>query len=299
MDFQGANTIITGGSSGIGKATAKLLAKNGANVFIVARDQKKLDGALEEIEPERVSASQRFDALSADVRSYESVEQAIAAIAEAVGAPDILINCAGITHPGYFEELPLSVFRDEMDTNYFGTLHAVKAVLPYMMAQRTGHIVNISSIGGVIGAFGYTSYGASKFAVRGFSEALRSELKPYNIGLSIVLPFDTDTPQLWAERKIQPLETKMINGSVKPEKLSQAGEFIGYGFLKLFTGSPEPMSPEQVAIALVRGIRRRDYLIIPDLGMKVGYYMRGLVIPLANWAADQMVALARRQRGAR
>ncbi|MGD2143146.1 MAG: SDR family oxidoreductase [Anaerolineae bacterium] len=299
MELKGKNVLITGGSSGIGKAAAKLLSGEAANVFILARDQGKLDRALEEIRAEGRSPDQQYGAFSADVTSYEEVEDAIAAIVETGGPPDVLINSVGMVYPGYFEELPLSTFREQMDVNFFGTLHTVKAVLPHMMAQGGGHIVNISSLGGAIGAFGYTAYGASKFAVCGFTEALRAELKPHNIGVSLVLPFDTDTPQLWGEKKIQPLETKILTGSVKPEKPSRPSEFIAYWVVvKLLLSGGEPMSPEQVAAAILRGIRRGHYVVVPDLVQRMGYYLRGLIIPLANWAQDQLVPLARKQRGA-
>ncbi len=297
MDFREKNVIITGGSSGIGKATAKLLSGEGANVFIIARDQKKLEQVLQEIKAKGINPDQRFGAFSADVGNYQEIEAAVAAIEQDGGPPDILINSAGIARPGYFEELPLATFRDQMDTNYFGTLHTVKAVLPYMMTQGSGHIANISSMGGAIGVFGYTAYGASKFAVCGLSEALRTELKPHNIGVSLVLPPDTETPQLREEKKLQPLELKMVNGTVKPEKLGQPSEFIGYWIIKLLTSSGEPMTPEQVATILLRGMRRGRYLIVPDFLMKVGYYLRGFIIPLMNWAQDQLVPLARKQRG--
>lgn len=299
MDFKGKNVIITGGSSGIGKATAKLLSREGANVYVVARNQERLNQALQEIKAEQASPDQRFGSFSADVRNYDEIEAVIAAIDQAGGPPDILINSAGIARPGYFEELPLSTFRDQMDTNFLGTLHTVKAVLPHMMAQGSGHIVNISSIAGAIGVFGYTAYGASKFAVCGFSEALRTELKPHNIAVSLVLPFDTETPQLREDRKLRPMETEVAVGAVKPEKLSRPSEFLAYWFLKLFVGSGEPMSAEQTAAGLLRGIRRGRYLIIPDFALKMGYYLRGLIIPLTNWAHDQLIPLARKQRGAR
>jgi len=298
MNFQGANVIITGGSSGIGKATAKLLAREGANVFLIARNQKKLDQTVQELEAERVDAGQLFQGFSADVRHYKEVEAAVTAIVQAGGPPDILINSAGITHPGYFEEIPLSIFRDIMDTNYFGTLHTIKAVLPHLLAKRDGHIVNISSMAGFLGVFGYTAYSASKFAVRGFSDVLRCELKQHNIRVSVVCPPDTDTPQLWAENKIKPLETKMITGAAKPEKLDRVGEFIAYGITKLFIGEAEPMSPEQVARTLLRGIQRGDYLIIPGMGNRLIYYISGLLSPLVNWVFDQMAGLARKQRSA-
>lgn len=144
MDIKGKNVIITGGSSGIGQATARHLSKAGANVFLVARDREKLDRALAEITAEGNNPDRQCRALCADVSTYEEVEAVVAAIEEAGGAPDILINSAGVVYPGYFEDLPLSTFREQMDTNYFGTLDSVKAVLPRKMAQGSGHSVNIS-----------------------------------------------------------------------------------------------------------------------------------------------------------
>jgi 3-dehydrosphinganine reductase len=295
--FKGKNVIVTGGSSGIGKATAKLLARKGSNVSIIARDQAKLDQALREIEAEGNGVQQQFRAFSADVTNSEEMKATVEAIVEGGAPPDILINSAGIVYPGYFEELPLSTFRAQMDVNYFGTLHAVKAVLPYMIEKCSGHIVNISSIAGVIGVFGYTAYGASKFAVRGFSEVLRIELKPHNIGVSLVIPNDTDTPQLRGEKQVQPLETRITEGCVRPEKLGGPSEFIAYWLIKLINSGGEPMSAEEVAKSLLKGVERGRYLIAPDPVFGVAYRLRGFLIPLANWAFDRLVPLARDQCG--
>lgn len=297
--FRSKSAIITGGSSGIGRAIARLLASNGANVFIVARDQERLSGALREIEGANITTEQRFGAFRGDVTSFEELTTAVKAIVEAGGPPDILINSAGVVWPGYFEELPLCTFRDQMDVNYFGTLHAIRAVLPYMMEQGQGHIVNISSVAGAIGVFGYTGYAASKFAVRGFSEALRIELKPHNIRVSVVIPEDTDTPQLRGERELQPLETRMTEGMVRPEKLDAPGDALAYWFLKLFVGGGDDMTAEQVAEAVLKGIHRQRFLIAPDPLFGLAYTWRGLLIPVANRAFDRLVRLARRQRGAR
>ncbi|MGD2164058.1 MAG: SDR family oxidoreductase [Anaerolineae bacterium] len=294
-DFREGNVIITGGSSGIGKATAKLLAGEGANVFILARDQKKLDRALEEIRAEGRNQDQRYGAISADVTDYEEVESAIAAVVATNGPPDILINSAGTVHPGHFGDLPLSTFRHQMDVNFFGTLHTVKAVVPHMLTRGGGHIVNISSIGGVFGGFGYSAYGASKFAVCGFTEALRAELKPHNIAVSLVLPSDTETPQLREERKVRPLEMELISGTGKPENLERPGEFVAFWLAKsVLSDEGNPMSADQVASAIVNGIRERRYLIFPDAMLKVVYYLRGLLIPIANWAQDQLARAASR-----
>jgi 3-dehydrosphinganine reductase len=297
--FKGKNVIITGGSSGIGKATAKLLSAEGANVFIVARDQGKLDEALQDIEMEKSSPGQRNEALRADVKEYDRVEAICAAVEQAGRAPNVLINCAGMVYPGHFEELPLSTFKEQMDVNYFGTVHTVKAVLPSMLAQGSGHIVNVSSMGGVVGAFGYTAYAASKFAVYGFTEALRAEMKPRGIGVSLVLPPDTDTPQLREERDIQPLALKMITAGVKPKRFDRPGEFIAYHLTRwLLTDNGQPMSPDHVAAAILEGIRRERFLIVPDPTLRIALRLRGFVIPLGNWAQDQLAAAAMRELGA-
>jgi len=228
VNFKGENAIITGGSSGIGKATARLLARYGANVFIVARRQQRLNAALDEIVAERNHADQIFRAFSADVSQYEQIKAVVDAVVESGYSPDILINSAGIASCNYFDQLTLDDFRRTMDVNFFGTVNTIKAVLPYMKEKRSGHIVNVSSVAGIVGVFGYTAYGATKFAVRGFSDALRMELKPYNIHVSVLFPPDTDTPQLQEENKTKPLETKRLAGTVKltsPEQVAMEPRF--------------------------------------------------------------------------
>jgi 3-dehydrosphinganine reductase len=266
MDFRGANVIITGGSSGIGKATAKLLARWGASVFIIARDQGKLDQAVQELEAERVSPNQQFEAFTADVTSYEEVEAAVEAVVQTGGLPDGLINSAGITYPGHFEEIPLDVFRSVMDVDFFGTLYAVRAVLPFLKQRQGGFVVNISSGAGLVSWFGYTAYSAAKFAVRGFSDALRDELKPQGISLSVVFPPDTDTPQLRYEQEMLPAETRAINGTVAP------------------------MSPEQVARDILDGVQKGRYLIMPGFKSQVMLRFFSTFGSATNWCKDHIIA---------
>ena len=299
MELAGKNAIVTGGSSGIGKVTARLLAQRGANVTIVARNRQRLDQALLEIEGARLNQQQRFRAHTADVTSYDEIASTVEGLSEAGGAPDILINSAGIARPGYFHALPLAEFEEQMDTNYLGTLYATKAAVPAMIQRGGGHIVNISSMAGVLGVFGYTAYGASKFAVLGLSEALRIEMKPHGIGVSVVIPNDTDTPQLQEERALQPLETKITEGIVKPERLERPSEYLAYWLIRLMNDAGDPLDAGHVARAIVRGIRKDRYLIIPDATFSIAYHLRGLFIPLANWAFDQLVPVARRQAQAR
>ncbi len=266
MRFQQKHVIITGGSSGIGKATAKRLAEQGAHISIIARTPANLETAKAELEAVRVKSSQRIMAIPADVAERSQATQAIETAMAELGPPDVLITCAGTAQPGYFSELPLEIFEQTMAVNYFGTLYSIKAALPAMEKRRQGHLVLVSSGAGLIGLFGYTPYSPTKFAVRGLAESLRGELKPYGIGVSIVYPPDTDTPQLVAENRTKPPETKRI------------------------TAGANLLSADQVARAIVRGLEKRTWLITPGLEMSLLARLHSLVLPGLHWYFDRLVA---------
>ncbi len=151
---------------------------------------------------------QRCGFVAADVADAGQAEAAVSEVTAQAGAPDVVINSHGIARPGYFQDLDLSVFREMMDVNYFGALHVIKAVVPGMIARRSGHIVNVASGAALVPTFGYSAYSASKYALRGLSDVLRVELKHYHIDISIVYPPDTDTPQLAEETPYRPAETE-------------------------------------------------------------------------------------------
>ncbi|NER35038.1 MAG: SDR family oxidoreductase [Oscillatoria sp. SIO1A7] len=269
MNFQGQHAIITGGSSGIGKATAQLLASLGADISIIARTQSKLEAAVGEIEAARASREQRVIAIAADVADRLQAEEAIKEAIAKISPPDILITSAGIAHPGYFQELPIEIFERTMAVNYFGSLYCVRAVLPFMDQRQKGHIVLVSSGAGLIGIYGYTPYSPTKFALRGLAESLRGELKFAGIDVSIVYPPDTDTPQLVEESKTKPLETKKI------------------------TGTAETWSAEAVAETIVRGIDKKSFSIAPGLEMTLLDRLHSILAPVLNWYFDRLAASAR------
>lgn len=274
MDFADRHAVVTGGSSGIGRATARLLTQRGAHVSLVARRQELLDETRAELERLRRDATQRLRAHAADLTDWPQTQEAIAALTGDGCPADILVNAAGFAHPGYFEELPLDIFRETMDTDFFGTLHPIKAVVPQMLERRSGHIVNFSSMAGYLGVFGYTAYGAAKFAVRGFSDVLRSELRPYGIHVGVVFPPDTDTPQLHYENQFKPLETRRISGAARP------------------------LTADQVAQAVVRGIERRQAYILPGFEAKLSFFLADGLAGLFRWYFDRVAARARRERAA-
>ncbi len=153
--FEGKNVIITGGSSGLGEELACTLAAKGANLALVARNQDKLRSVLEKI---RSSGTRpiRIEIFQSDVCDFDAVEKTGKRIAETIGLPDILINSAGIISENYFEKIPIDTFQKVMGTNFFGTLNWIKAILPYFQKKGEGRIVNICSMAGLMGTFGYS-----------------------------------------------------------------------------------------------------------------------------------------------
>ena len=269
--WKGKTALVTGGSSGIGLAIARLLAQQGAHVWLVARRKEILETALSAVAAARLDPFQHCGIFPADISDSAQAAAAVEHVRAQSGLPDLLVNAAGITHPGYVQDLSLEIFRAMMDVNYFGTVYITKAALPGMLQRGSGHIINISSMGGCIGAFGYSAYGASKFAVRGFSDVLRSELKPLGIRVSIAFPSDTDTPQLAYEAPFKPPETKALARKVKV------------------------MSPEFVAKITLQQAARGRYIILPGLENNLFYWLNGhlgnAVYPVLDW----MIARSRKQ----
>ncbi len=268
--FDGKVALVTGGSSGIGLATARLLSAAGAHVWLVARNQERLKSALSQVESVRRSSGQRCGVVAADVTRVDQVDSAVADVTGACGAPDILINSAGDVYPCLFQDMDVKTLHGIMDVNYYGMAHVTRACLPSMIARRSGHIVNISSVYGFIGGYGYAAYCASKFAIRGFSDALRAELKPQGIKVSVVFPQDTDTPQLERENRLKSPLLKALNDT-------------------------PVMTAEAVARAIVHGIAAGRYVIIPG---KEGRFLYRLTAWLGGgtyWVVDYMVGQARRK----
>jgi 3-dehydrosphinganine reductase len=218
--------LVTGGSSGIGLAIARAAAAQGSSVWLAARRQDVLESALAQVKATAIRDDQRFGVVSVDLSDPEQATTAIEKVIQQAGVPDVLVNSAGAAHPGYIQELKPEIFRWMMDANYFSTVYAIKAVLPGMIERKSGHIINISSAAGFLGVFGYTAYGATKFAVVGFSEVLRAEMKRYNIRVSVVYPADTQTPQLDYENQFKPPETKAISGNATALKPGQVAQVV-------------------------------------------------------------------------
>lgn len=222
--YLGSTALVTGGSSGIGLAAARMLAASGASVWLMARRRDVLEHALEKVRAAAISPAQEFGTLVCDVSNADQVESTIREWMVNRESIDLLVNCAGVAKPGLVDEMPLEDYHWQMDINFFGTVHTVKSVLPYMLSRGKGMIINVSSIAGFLGTYGYAAYGASKFAVRGFSDVIRAELKPRGIQVSIVFPPDTETPQLTYESQFKPPVTRILAGTTKHLSADQVAE---------------------------------------------------------------------------
>jgi short-subunit dehydrogenase len=185
-NFSGKSVVITGGSRGLGLVLARQLADEDARITLIARDERELEKAAENIYDRNPSADVLI--VPADVRQRDDVERATAHVISRHGRVDVLVNNAGIIQVGPLDHMKVSDYEDAMNTHFWGPLCMVLAVLPHMRNQKSGRIVNISSIGGRISVPHLVPYSASKFALTGLSDGLRSELAKENIAVTTVCP---------------------------------------------------------------------------------------------------------------
>jgi len=258
MKIDGAVAVVTGASRGIGRATARALHAHGAAIGLIARSGHELNKLANELGPGAGVAT-------ADVGDRDQVEVAIARLAESLGPVDILVNNAGIgAYASMLEEAP-DTFERLMRVNYLGAVYATVAVLDSMVFRRRGHIVNVASSAGKLGAPFEAAYSASKFAVVGMSESLAAEMHPFNIAVSLINPGPVDTD--FTKARGVPFQRSV----------------------------PRPVSPERVASSIIRAIERNRFeqtiprwlqsgsvvrAIAPNL------YRRGLVRDSAKDAAS-------------
>jgi NAD(P)-dependent dehydrogenase (short-subunit alcohol dehydrogenase family) len=183
-DLRGKTALITGGSRGLGLVLARELAREGARVALCARDREELERAVADL---RERGAEVF-AFPCDVTDRRQVRELVEVVTERFGQIDVLINNAGIIQVGPLEVMTLEDFERAMDVHFWGPLYTTLAVLPQMRQRRDGRIVNISSIGGKISVPHLVPYSASKFALTGLSEGLRSELLKDNVMVTTVCP---------------------------------------------------------------------------------------------------------------
>jgi NAD(P)-dependent dehydrogenase (short-subunit alcohol dehydrogenase family) len=265
--FEGKRVFITGGSSGIGLEAACMLASSGAEVAVFARDPGRLEAARKRIEAARARGEQRVYELSMDVSDNDDVQEKVEVAVAAFGVPDILINSAGVGHADYFESTSFETFDGVIRANLYGTRNVVAALVGHMK-ERGGHIANVSSMLGLVGMFGYSSYCSSKYALVGLSECLRMDLKRYGIGVSVFCPPEVDTPMTDYMLEMSPPETRAgvrMNGIISSRK---------------------------AAAELLEGIEKDKFLILAGTLSKWSYLAKRFFPGLTRTVVDAVVERA-------
>jgi short-subunit dehydrogenase len=239
-NFKDSVALITGAASGIGRATSLELARRGTHLALLDRDAVN----LETVATEARLLGVKVTTYVVDLRNEQAVLDVPNAVIAAHGKINILINAAGVALIGRFEKLTLEEFRWLIDINFWSVIVLTKACLAYMQKEDYGHIVNFSSVWGLAAPAGRTGYATSKFAIRGFSDALRHEFDGSNMGMSVVYPAGIQTPITLTAR---------VAAAVDPQAAKRAQEALNAKY---------DLSPETAAQIIVSGIEKRKARVL-------------------------------------
>ncbi len=266
--------LITGCSKGLGRSLAEAVIRQGYHAVVTARDASTLD-ALIELAPERVQA------LALDVNSESQVHEAVGRTIARFGRIDVLVKHAGYGLAGAVEEISDAEAREQMETNVFAVLKLTRAVLPHMRAQKSGHILNISSAAGFVATPGLGIYNASKFALEGFSEALAQEAAHLGIKVTLIEPgpFRTD----WAGPSL-----------ATPHKLISDYASTAHKTIQTLNGysGKQAGDPQKAAIAMILVVESpKPPLRLPLGEMAMGRIRNKLASVAAELDAWEQVAL--------
>ena len=251
--------LITGGSSGIGKAIGEYLFHKGFTVYGTSRNPEKIINSL-------------FPLIALDVRNMESISHAIEKVISISGSIDVVINNAGVGITGPLEEIPTAEIKNNFETNFFGPIEVIKAVLPQMRKQKSGLIINITSIAGYMGLPYRGVYSASKAALEIITESINIEVKPFGINITNVAPgeFATD---IASNRYHAPINEGSAYEVAYRNTLNMMNSHLNSGD-----------NPDQMAIAIYKISQTKN----PKIHYKVGAFMQKFSIVLKRILPDKV-----------
>jgi NAD(P)-dependent dehydrogenase (short-subunit alcohol dehydrogenase family) len=268
MSIEKRTWLITGCSTGLGKSLAELLIARGERVVATARNVDSLT--------DLVSGHDNAHALKLDVTSADDIRNVLAYVDRELGGVDVLVNNAGYGYVAALEEGEESAYRELFETNLFGLIAMTRAVLPGMRAKAYGHIVNISSVGGMVGNPGSAYYAGTKFAVVGISEALSKEVQALGIKVTMVAPgpFRTD----WAGRSLKTAPTRIdAYKETVHRRIDQIGKMTG-------TQAGDPVRAGEAIVAAVDSEHPPLHLILGAQGLDmVRANLTALTTEIAQW----------------
>ena len=251
--------LITGGSSGIGKSIGEFLHKKGFVVYGTSRNPEKVLNSI-------------FPLIALDVRNAESIRSAVSKVIEISGRLDVVINNAGVGITGPLEEIPMEEIKNNFETNFFGPIEVMKAVLPQMREQKSGLIINITSIAAYMGLPYRSVYSASKGALELITEALRMEVKSFGIEITNVAPGDFAT-NIASGRYHAPVIKGSAYEKVYGNTLATMNEHVDAG-----------SNPNEMAEAIFKIIQEKK----PKVHYKVGVFMQKFSIVLKRVLPDKV-----------
>lgn len=253
-DFTGKRCFVTGAASGIGRATAQRLAREGAELFLTDRDAEGLEAVVAEIN----SAGGKVSAFRAlDISDYDAVAAFGTDILTAHPSMDVILNIAGVSAWGTVDRLTHKQWRTMVDVNLMGPIHVIETFVPAMIkARKGGQIVNVSSAAGLVALPWHAAYSASKYGLRGVSEVLRFDLARHRIGVTVVVPGAVNTPLV---HTVEIAGVDRNNADVD----RWVGRFVGHA-----------VTPEKAADKIISGIRHNRYLVYTSLDIRALYMFK-------------------------
>ena len=276
LDLRGSVAVVTGAASGIGAALAGVLAARGCALALADRDAAGLAVAASAARARGVTVSEHV----LDVADADAVAALPAAVLAAHGRVNVVVNNAGVALVGRFDQVSMTDFEWLFDINFWGVVRMTRAFLPLLQREKAAQLVNLSSVYGLIAPPGETAYAASKFAVRGFTEALRHELDGSPVGVTVVHPGGIRTSVGVNARKAEALT---------PEEIAK-----GLAIFNLLTQT----EPETAAEVIARGIERREpRVLIGKDARQIAILAR--LFPVGYWPKIQKSAARTIQRATR
>lgn len=268
--YKNKTIVITGATEGIGAAIVAEFASRGASIFLIARDQKKLE-RLQDILYKNFPES-RVGVLSVDVSSQKQVKTAVKSIVRRVSRIDGLVNNAGSSVPGFFENTPAEAFGVINNTKYMGAVYLTKEFIGFI--NEGGFISFTAGVTAFLPVIGYSSSVGPDFALFGFAQVLRQELAVQKIFVHVLIPPVTDTPGYREVAGKIPTESKALELNLKP------------------------LLPQEVAAAFMRDLKKRKFLIFVDFQSKLYYLLKGKFPGILSWLMNRKITAARNKKSA-
>jgi len=256
---KGTRVFITGAGSGIGRSTAIAAANLGARLFLTDINKSGLEQTVALLSGKRGDVAM---VRAMDISQVDQVRRFAEEIHKEFGSMDIVMNIAGIALFAQLEDMTHEHWKKIIDVNLWGPIHVLESFVPEMIRAKKGHIVNVASVAGLMGAPWHAAYSASKAGLIGLSESLLFDLKPHNIGITVVCPGGVDTPLK---------DTVEIIGMDRDSPQFQKAK-------EMF--SRHAISPDRVALQILEAIRKNTFLVITSGDVKFLYFCKHHLPPL-------------------